>query len=92
MRWPWSKSETQETRDRLGTLSSRVDDLESTARKLRVEWHDVLDRLERVMGRLNKRAQRAAEAADVEEAAPPNPILDEVAKRRARLSPPGGAR
>lgn len=54
MKWPWTASRQPDQ-----TLLNRIDDLESTVRRLKVEWEDVLDRLERIMGRLNKREQRA---------------------------------
>lgn len=92
----WSRKETPETRDRLGTLSARLDDVESSVRKLRVEWQDVVDRLERIMGRMNKRAARQAQAeaeAEAEVEAPPShPVDDEVTKRRTRLFGPGVGR
>ena len=49
--------------DRLRTLSGRIDDVESDLRRVRVEWRDVLDRLDRMAGRLRKRLEREAAAA-----------------------------
>lgn len=44
--------------DRLATLSRRVDDLEGEARKLRGEWYDALDKLNRQAQRIAKRHER----------------------------------
>jgi len=51
--------------DRLGTLTRRLDDAESKVRTLTTEWLDTLDRIERILGRLTKRAQRADAPPDV---------------------------
>lgn len=60
--WPWKK---QAHDDERGTLSRRLDDVESATRLLKSEWVDVLDRLERIAGRLAKRAERDGHAAGV---------------------------
>lgn len=51
--WPWK-------RDSLGTVVRRLDEVEGALRTLKLEWADVLDRLERIAGRLAKREQRDA--------------------------------
>lgn len=56
----WRRKRVQESDDTLRTLSGRIDEMESSLRRVKVEWEDVLDRMERVMGRLNKRSQREA--------------------------------
>ncbi len=53
--WPWQ-------RDSLRKLSGRLDEVESKVRMLVSEWTDVLDRLERMAGRLAKREQRDSPA------------------------------
>ncbi len=81
--------------DRFATLSGRVDDTESAIRKMRAEWQDVLDRMERILGRLNKRARRAAmpveeesEASnDGEVAAPVSDFDREMQLRRGGRGP-----
>ncbi len=99
--WPWKR---QDAKDGLQTLSRRLDDVESTVRSLKTEWLDTLDRLERIAGRLAKRAQRDGQAAGVLSAplhdldqgrgdggaSPPvSPALVEVMKRRGLHRPPG---
>jgi hypothetical protein len=85
--------------DRLGTLSRRLDDIESRVRTLTSEWLDTLDRIERVLGRLVKRGQRAQAATEGEDASSPGNGAalssdaapapgDEVARRRTRLVNP----
>ena len=55
------------TSDRLATLSRRVDDLEGEARKLRGEWYDALDKLNRQAQRIAKRHERELAAVAPEE-------------------------
>jgi hypothetical protein len=48
-------------RRRLARLEERVDELESLARTLHalpLEWQDQLDRMTRIMQRINRRAER----------------------------------
>lgn len=84
--WPWK-------RDSLGTVTRRLDDMESDLKRLRLEWNDVLDRLERIAGRLAKRAQRETPVLTGPEAggdhAPPPPpasraMLDVLKRRGVR--------
>lgn len=85
--------------DRLSTALRRLDDAESQLRLLKTEWLDTLDRLERIAGRLAKRAERdgrsvlAAETPAAPDQAPPpvSRALADVLRRRARHSPPGKA-
>lgn len=69
--WPWTRQDQ---------LRTRVADLESELRRIRAEWHDVLDRMLRIEDRSRKRAERA-------EAVPPTPITpaDTKAALRARV-------
>lgn len=53
--------------DRLGTLSRRLDDVESDLRRMKGEWLDTHDKLAKLAGRLRKRAERELEAAAAEE-------------------------
>jgi hypothetical protein len=55
------------TSDRLSTLSRRVDELEGEARKLRGEWYDALDKLNRQAQRIAKRHERELAAIAPEE-------------------------
>ena len=93
--WPWRSSEKRASTedDRLATLSRRLDDAESKIRMLTGEWQDTLDRMERILGRLNKRAARAEAPAPE-----PEPVNGHdhseaeriVALRRSRVARPGG--
>lgn len=90
--WPFRRKELPADNDRLGTLSRRLDDVESKVRTLTGEWHDTLDRLDRQVGRLVKRQSRALareESEEVAEPAPQGPV-DIVALRRSRGARPGG--
>jgi hypothetical protein len=78
--------------DRLATLSRRLDDAESAIRSLKGEWIDTLERNERMLGRIVKRAARAQESLPLPDESPPSASLDEVAIRRARGTFPGGGR
>lgn len=77
------------------TVKARLEELESGHRRIKVEWEDVLDRMERMMGRLNKRAQRDAPAAAAngtahgESESTPSPA-DMVRLRRSGRGGPGG--
>ena len=54
-------------RRRLLQLTDRVDELErelQSLRGLQVEWQDTLDRITRVMQRINRRAEREEAAAE----------------------------
>lgn len=85
--------------DRIATLSRRLDDAESKVRGLTTEWLDTLERIERVLGRMVKRSERAVRAGSdpapangAEEGAAglqaPSSVADEVAVRRSRLVNP----
>jgi hypothetical protein len=84
----WFKRDTPppETADLLRTLSQRIDDSERVLRGLKTEWLDTLERLERIAGRLAKRAQRAIPGAPADGAPDEGPQmtlgLREVMKRR----------
>lgn len=71
--------------DRLGTLSRRLDDVESEVRRIRVEWRDVLDRLDRLAGRIAKRQQRALEQLAEEPASTPEEQPESDFEREIRL-------
>jgi hypothetical protein len=95
--WPWRKR-VQESPDTQGTLGQRLADMEAEVRRIRLEWHDAFDRLDRIAGRLSKRAERAATAAaadaaategDPQEVAPPNGALAQVMRRRSGRVFPG---
>lgn len=89
----WFKKKRIEEEDRLATLARRLDDAESQVRMLKTEWLDTLDKLERLTGRLAKRAQRDA-PAPVNGAEEPHqaPMPDVVALRRSRMVNPAGRR
>lgn len=44
----------------MGTVVRRLDEVEGAFARLKLEWADVLDRMERIAGRLAKREQRDA--------------------------------
>ena len=44
--------------DSPSTAARRLDDVESQVRMLKTEWLDTLDKLERLVGRVAKRAER----------------------------------
>jgi hypothetical protein len=94
-------SEPTSVADRLATLSRRIDDMESSARKLHAEWTDTYDRLNRLVGRMVKRAERDALAtAPPDEPETPGPhasppqvngasyAMQQVAMRRTRQAYP----
>lgn len=89
----WRRNQASKGGDEAGTVAGRLADVEAGLRSLRVEWQDTVDRIERVLARLNKRAQRA-EAAEPEPEPEvpafraPNGATDEVElRRRARVFP-----
>ena len=58
----------------LQALQERMEAAESTLRTLKIEWEDVLDRMQRVMGRLNARMKASTIAQDEPpEVGPPSP-------------------
>lgn len=94
--WPFSRKGADEVP---ATVERRLADAESTLRTLKTEWYDVLDRLERMAGRLAKRAERerpvltAPEARDGPQEAPVvTGAMANVLKRRAPrgVLPTGG--
>lgn len=97
--WPWKRKAST---DPPATADRRLDDLESQFRMLKGEWLDTLDRLERLAGRLAKRAEREAGApvlTSPPQSEPEGPrapyngsrAMADVMKRRARplVSPTG---
>lgn len=86
----WGRKKVQESEDTQRTLERRIDEVESVLRRIKVEWEDVLDRLERMMGRLNKRAQRDATPEPANNTVTPSPSpMDVVLRRRAGHARPG---
>ncbi len=83
--WPFSPRRDADT---VATLSRRVEALETDRKTLRIEWDDVLDRLERLAGRLAKRTQRESavltgpERQDGAAPAPPSSVEEQVRRRR----------
>lgn len=91
----WHRKPVQGSEDTLRTLNGRIDDLEAALRRIKVEWEDVLDRFERLMGRLNKRTQRDRPAAEPEapvndRSVVPQGYPDVVAIRRSGSRGPTG--
>lgn len=85
--WPFSPKRDA---DDLRTVLGRLDALEGREKTLRLEWADVLDRLERIAGRLAKRAHRDAPVLSPEtggdhvppQAPPVSPAMAAVMRRR----------
>ena len=80
----WSRNKRSADPDALATLSRRIDDVESTVRLLKSEWLDTLDRIERIAGRLAKRAVRDAPRDEAPDGAhtPVQGSFDPIAIRR----------
>lgn len=78
--WPFRRKTSIDGEDTLRTVRARLEDAEETVRKLRAEWVDVLDRFERIAGRITKRAQRDAEPE--EEPAPPPVVRGTIIQPR----------
>ena len=79
------------------SLRADLDRIDSQVRTLKVEWLDTLERIERVLGRIAKRAERAGIPATdpptAEPAQPVDPITARVlARRRAAHGVPGAVR
>lgn len=75
--------------DRVRTLSTRLDDVESDSRKLRSEWLDTLDKLHRQAQRVAKRQERElsrlagpADAGDGAGAPPDSDPVDRIIRLR----------
>lgn len=90
--WPWKRKEKSDTP---ATDGGRLAEVESQVRMLKGEWLDTLDRMERLAGRLAKRAEREQGAPVLtrtpqdEPEAPRAPYngsraMADVMKRRAR--------
>ncbi len=81
--------------ERIRALETRLDALETHPKVLRNEWEDVLDRMNRVMGRLNARLKRAEKDEPEDGKAPVSPerpvgthaILEAYRGRRRGLLP-----
>lgn len=73
------------------SLKADLDRIDSQVRTLKVEWLDTLERIERVLGRIAKRAERAGPPADISPTADPvpaDPISARVwARRNAQKGP-----
>jgi hypothetical protein len=89
------------TDDGLRTLRAQVEDMESAMRRLKGEWLDTLDRIEHLVERQAKRAQRAAERDERQVVMPavngrpaaggPDPVSAGIlARRRSPWARPGG--
>lgn len=87
--WPKNGQSTYKRQDAdalEARLRADLDRIDSQVRTLKVEWLDTLERIERVLGRIAKRAERASSngAPPVGELLPaPDPITARVQARRA---------
>jgi hypothetical protein len=57
--WPFAKSLTRRQAERLAEVEERCSALESKVRALDLEWSDVHDSLQRMLGKISKRAKAA---------------------------------
>jgi len=93
MKWPWKRVPVSQ--EPQPNALGRLDDLERRFRGLEQEWLDWLERGNRVLGRLAKRADREAAPApapdDEPVRPPPNGTLDPVMLRRSGRARPGGS-
>ncbi len=91
MQVSWFRSKRSEVKDDLETLRRRLDEAESAIRLLKTEWLDTLDRIERIAGRLAKRAVRDAPRDEAPDGAhtPVQGVFDPLAIRRRGGSFPG---
>lgn len=65
---------SEKTQDQPSTVERRIDDLEAGFRRLKGEWLDHVDRLDRLAGRISKRLARERAA---EEESPANGTVHE---------------
>jgi len=74
--------------DRLATLQTKVDELDSTARKLQLEWIETYDKIRHQLSRMARRGdlpKANGEQPIVDDAAPDEPEMDPIsAKIHAR--------
>ena len=80
--WPWKRQATASERpwpleDRLMRVEKTLEDLATSVRKVKLEWEDVYDRLERMVGRINARAR--SDRTKAEEPPPGAPEVDVAA-------------
>ena len=71
--WPWNRQARAlelpaALEERLARVEKTQEDLASSSRKLRLEWEDVYDRIERIVARINARSRKERAEAD----APPS--------------------
>ena len=59
MGWLWDRGGRKQEEGRIKALELAVEGLESKLRLVKSEWEDVLDRVNRVMGRLNARIRKS---------------------------------
>ena len=84
MIWPWTRGGENKLLDRVEALEKAVEASESRIRLLKNEWEDVLDRANRVMGRLNARIRKF-------EGQNGPPVDDQVAPQGQAPEKPQGA-
>lgn len=72
---------------RLLEVEERFAKLQREFNALQLEWNDTLERLNRMSGRIAKRAQAAQEREDAMMGIPPRTETDEAGEARGVLSP-----
>ncbi len=94
--WPFTEIST---RRKLKDAVERLENLERDAKRLRGEWDDAYDRLQKLVGRFTKRAQQIEqheEQAQTEAATPTgsqtesshlDPMSRRILERRAKMFP-----
>jgi len=91
----WHRTKVQGSDDTLATLKKSIEDTEARFRRLEGEWLDTLERINRALGRLAKRAQRAEEPEPGSPEALPLHTAsvdhDPVLLRRSGRTRPGGS-
>ena len=95
MGWLWGRGGENELTERIIALEKAVEGLQSKIRLLKNEWEDVLDRANRVMGRLNARIRKSEATSATESDAEPVPHAaapTEIVGTHAQLSAMRGRR
>ena len=86
--WLWTRGGENKLLERIEALEKAGEGLESRIRLLKNEWEDVLDRANRVMGRLNARIRKSEAVSAPEsdtEATPQAPAPPAVLGSHATL-------
>jgi len=97
--WPWKRQVTATElpaalEKRLASVEMTLEAVQISVRKVKLEWEDVYDRIEKIVARINARSRSDRKEAETTAAEPALTSIDEInaAIRKGTFAVPQGRR